>query len=115
MKYIILLIITINTTVAFAQNKNEKAMLKVDGACNMCKTRIEKAVLNTKGVKWASWSIKTHELKLIFNAHKTSTNAIANQILDIGHDVEDKIATDVAYSKVHLCCKYREESVQEEN
>ena len=37
----------------------------------MCKERIEKASIKTKGVKSAVWNVKTHELKLIFDARKT--------------------------------------------
>ena len=41
------------TTLSFAQNKNAKASVEVDGVCMMCKKRIEKASLKTKGVKSA--------------------------------------------------------------
>ena len=54
-------------TVTFAQDKNAKASLEVDGVCLMCKARIEKACLATKGVKSANWDVKTHELKLFFD------------------------------------------------
>ena len=59
------------SVLSFAQNKNAKASFEVDGVCMMCKSRIEKASLNTKGVKSAVWNVKSHELKLIFNEHKT--------------------------------------------
>ena len=38
---------------SFAQNKNARVSLDVDGVCMMCKNRIEKASLKTKGVKSA--------------------------------------------------------------
>ena len=36
-----------------AQSKNAKATIEVDGVCLMCKDRIEKACIKTKGVKSA--------------------------------------------------------------
>ena len=44
----------------FAQNKNARASIEVDGVCLMCKDRIEKACIKTKGVKSAVWDVKTH-------------------------------------------------------
>lgn len=96
---------------AVAQNKSEKAKLEVDGVCMMCKTRIEKAAIKTKGVKSAIWDVKTHELSVIYDARKTSLDSIQNNILAVGHDVKDLKATDEAYASVHPCCKYRDDEV----
>ena len=60
MKKLIVVLLVLVGTATFAQNKNAKASLEVDGVCLMCKTRIEKASLNTKGVKSAVWNVKTH-------------------------------------------------------
>ena len=75
MKKIKLTILTILiSTLGFAQSKNAKDLSKenlvVDGVCKMCKKRIEKACLKTKGVKSASWSIETHNLSLIIDPTK---------------------------------------------
>ncbi|GAB1857707.1 hypothetical protein MHTCC0001_25440 [Flavobacteriaceae bacterium MHTCC 0001] len=112
MKYVIILAFLLIGTTAFAQNKNAKATMEVDGVCGMCKARIEKACLNTKGVKYAKWDIDTHELQLIFDARKTNTKLIKKRVLAAGHDTKDEKATDEAYAKVHDCCKYRDEDVK---
>ena len=103
------------STVTFAQNKNEKASLEVDGVCLMCKSRIEKASLNTKGVKSAIWDVKTHELKLIFDARKTNLKTIQNSVVAVGHDTKSLKATDKAYQTVHPCCKYRDNDVKDDH
>lgn len=113
MKQILTLILLVIGTTTFAQNKNAKASMEVDGVCGMCKARIEKACLNTKGVKWANWNVDTHELKLIFDERKTNTKLITESVLAAGHDVQEKKATDEAYAKVHACCKYRDEDVKD--
>jgi cation transport ATPase len=111
-KVLILAIMMLISITSFAQNKNAKASLEVDGVCLMCKERIEKAAIRTKGVKSAVWNVETHELKLIYDERKTSLNTIAQKIVAVGHDTKEIKATDEAYNSVHPCCKYRDEDVQ---
>ena len=108
MKRIILIFTVLISTVTFAQNKNAKASMEVDGVCGMCKARIEKAAIRTKGVKSAVWNVDTHELKLIYDERKTDLKTIAQKLADVGHDTKDIKATDEAYNSVHPCCKYRD-------
>lgn len=107
--FITVLVLFIGVT-SFAQDKNAKASMEVDGVCGMCKARIEKACLNAKGVKYANWNVDTHELSLIFDERKTNTEIIKNEILAVGHDVQEAKASDEAYATVHGCCKYRDET-----
>lgn len=115
MKKIIVVVLMCMGYTAFAQNKNAKATLEVDGVCLMCKDRIEKAAIRTKGVKSAVWNVQSHELKLIYDARKTDLNAIENKIAAVGHDTKSVIATDEAYESVHPCCKYRDEEVRDDH
>ncbi|MDG1728500.1 MAG: heavy-metal-associated domain-containing protein [Algibacter sp.] len=115
MKKIITVLIVLITATTFAQNKNAKASMEVDGVCGMCKARIEKACLNTKGVKFATWNIDSHELKLIYDERKTNVETIQKQVLAAGHDVEEVKATDEAYATVHDCCKYRDDKVVDDH
>lgn len=115
MKKLITVLIVLITTISFAQNKNARASMEVDGICLMCKTRIEKASLNTKGVKSAVWDVKTHELKLIYDERKTNLKTIQNSILAVGHDTKELKATDEAYATVHPCCRYRDDDVKDDH
>lgn len=115
MKKILVLAIMLVSTITFAQNKNAKATIDVDGVCNMCKARIEKGALNTKGVKSAVWNLETKKLSVIFNEEKTSVETITEKVASVGHDTKELKATDEAYSKVHLCCKYRDEAVKDDH
>lgn len=96
---------------AFAQNKNAKASLEVNGVCLMCKVRIEKASLNTKGVKSAIWDVKSHELKLIFDERKTDLKTIEKNIVAVGHDTKNLKAKDEVYKSIDACCQYRDQAV----
>jgi hypothetical protein len=98
------------------KNKNAKTSFKVDGICGMCKKRIETAALKTKGVKFAIWSVKTHNLNLIMDERKTDITTVQQNILKVGHDVFDAdnkkvVAPEEAYNAVHPCCKYRDEEI----
>lgn len=112
MKRLLILVFLLVGTLGFSQNKNAKASLEVDGVCGMCKSRIEKACLKTKGVKSANWNVKTHELKLVYNEAKTDLKTIQKSIIAVGHDTKEMKATDEAYNSVHACCKYRDEDVR---
>lgn len=93
------------------KNKNAKITFEVDGICGMCKKRIETAALKTKGVKFALWDIKTHQLNLIIDERKTAITTIQKNILKVGHDLKGVKATDTAYNSLHPCCKYRDEEI----
>ncbi|MEH6537867.1 MAG: cation transporter [Psychroserpens sp.] len=115
MKKILLVLAVMLTTLTFAQNKNAKASMEVDGVCLMCKERIEKAAIRTKGVKSAIWNVKTHELKLIFDERKTNLETIGKKIAAVGHDTKALKATAEAYATVHPCCKYRDVDVVDDH
>ena len=98
------------------KKKNAKISFEVDGICGMCKKRIETAALKTKGVKFAIWSVQTHQLNVILDELKTDVITVQKNILKVGHDIvgldkEKLIATEEAYNSVHPCCKYRDEEI----
>ena len=113
MKKVLLIITVVLSSISFAQNKNAKASMEVDGVCGMCKARIEKAAIRTKGVKSALWNVDTHELKLIYDERKTNLKTIAQNLAKVGHDTKDFKASDEAYEGVNPCCKYRDKDVVE--
>ena len=115
MKKVILIFTLLVTTITFAQNKNANASMEVDGVCGMCKERIEKAAIRTKGVKSAVWSIETHELKLIYDENKTDLKTISKNIASVGHDTKEIKATKEQYDSVHPCCRYRDEDVKKDH
>lgn len=110
MKNILLLTAILMTSIVFAQDKNKKISFEVNGKCEMCKMRIEKAALSVSGVKYALWDIPTHELSLIMDERKTNSMEIKSAIAAVGHDSKELKATQEAYDNVHPCCKYREDN-----
>ncbi|NCB27723.1 MAG: efflux RND transporter periplasmic adaptor subunit, partial [Bacteroidia bacterium] len=90
-----------------AASGSEHAMLAVQGLCEMCKDRIEKAAKSVSGVTSASWDIKTKQLHLNFDPVKTSADAVAKAIAKAGHDTDKYKADKATYDALPACCKYR--------
>lgn len=103
-----LLLVLVNFTAQAQEkkSKNAKYSIEVNGNCEMCKKRIEKAAFTVSGVKSAVWSISNHKLDLILNEEKCSLSDVKKAIAKVGHDTEDIKATDEDYQKLHGCCMY---------
>jgi cation transport ATPase len=82
--------------------------IKVNGVCNMCKMRIEKAALTVEGVKSANWNEDAKVLTVKYDLFKKeAVNNVQKKIALAGHDTEMYKAEDNAYQKLHNCCHYR--------
>ena len=110
MKNIVLVIlITFLGFSAFSQenlSKNAKYDVKVNGNCEMCKSRIEKAAYSVPGVKTANWHVDNETVYLIINENKTDVATIQKAIAKVGHDTEAVKATEEAYDALPECCLY---------
>ena len=91
------------------KNKNLKYSTEVNGNCEQCKKRIEKAAYGVSGVKTASWDISSHQLTVILNEEKASTIDLNKAIAKVGHDTKEVKATQTDYDNLHSCCKYERE------
>jgi len=109
------LVLLFITAMSYAQDKNKKMSFEVDGKCEMCKMRIEKAALGVKGVKYALWDIPSHTLSLIVDERKTDAMVIKTALVNVGHDTKELKATEEAYAGIHPCCKYREDNTDDSN
>lgn len=78
----------------------------VNGNCEMCQARIQKAALSVKGVKMATWDIESKILTLIYNDKKCNLDDVKKSIAAVGHDSETHKAPNEVYEQLHSCCKY---------
>lgn len=83
------------------------ATLAVQGACEMCKQRIETAAQGVEGVSEAVWDAEAHQLHFHFDAAKTSVEAVSKAVAAAGYDTEKDQASDEVYDALSPCCKYR--------
>ena len=101
-----LLFVTFSVQAQDKKNKNAKYEFEVNGNCEMCKKRIEKAAFSVSGVKSAEWNIDDHMLHLIVNEEKCSLTDVKKAVAKVGHDTDDVKATEEEYGKLHGCCLY---------
>jgi len=108
----LLLIFTIlfSAPALFAQTNDIKTeAFKVEGNCNMCKKRIEKAAF-VKGVKRAEWDKESHVLNVVYRPSKTTATEIAKAVAKVGHSSEKLEAAEADYKELPQCCQYKTHS-----
>jgi copper chaperone CopZ len=88
------------------KNKNAKYTTEVNGNCEQCQKRIQKAALSVPGVKSASWNIETHQLSVIINEEKCTLLDVKKAIAKVGHDTDEVKSTKEVYDNLHSCCQY---------
>jgi copper chaperone CopZ len=79
----------------------------VNGICGMCEKRIESALINSSGVKFADWDNQTSQVKVAYNSKKITEQKLHEILSGAGHDTQKVRAKDEDYAKVPGCCKYR--------
>ena len=101
-----LLFVAISTQAQDKKNKNANYTFEVNGNCEQCQKRIQKAAYSVNGVKSANWDIESHQLSLIINEEKCSVLDVKKAIAKVGHDTDEIKATNEDYEKLHSCCLY---------
>ena len=101
-----LLFVAFSTQAQEKKNKNAKYEFEVNGNCEQCQKRIQKAAFSVAGVKSASWDIESHQMAVIINEEKCSLLDVKTAIAKVGHDTDEVKATDEIYDKLHSCCQY---------
>ena len=79
----------------------------VNGVCGMCEKRIESALINSPGVKFADWDKETLQVKVAYNSKKITEQKLHEILAGVGHDTQKVRAIDGDYAKLPGCCKYR--------
>ena len=105
----LLVFVTLSTQAQEKKNKNAKYTINVNGNCEQCQRRIQKAAFSVSGVKVANWSIETHKLEVTINEEKASVADIKKAVAKVGHDAGEVRAADETYENLHSCCKYERE------
>ncbi|TRX72053.1 heavy-metal-associated domain-containing protein [Carboxylicivirga sp. M1479] len=85
----------------------QPSIIAVNGNCDMCKERIEKATLQLDGVDVAIWSAKEKQLSVFYDDSMINLGMIEQAVAAVGHDAGSSIAKDEVYASLPDCCKYR--------
>lgn len=101
-----LLFVAFSSQAQDKKSKNARYTIEVNGNCDLCKKRIEKAAFSVEGVKMAIWDVESHQLNLILNEEKSSVLDVKKAISKVGHDTDEVKATNAVYENLHSCCQY---------
>lgn len=89
-----------------SNGKYDTLTLQVKGVCKMCKARIEGAVYDMKGVKWAEWDLDTETLTTIVKSGKVDREEIAETLAKKGHESDLLKAYPEGLAELPECCRY---------
>jgi cation transport ATPase len=109
---LMLVLVTLSTLAQDKKNKNAKHTIMINGNCEQCQRRIQKAAFSVDGVKMANWNIETHKLEVVINEEKTSVAEVKKAVAKVGHDAEEIRSTQETYDNLHHCCQYEREPVK---
>ncbi len=90
------------------KKKSVEVVIPVNGNCDMCKKRIEKAAYSVRGVKKAEWHVDCQDIHVTIDQRKTSAEEVSKAIAKVGHDTEKYKADLDVYDALPGCCKYRD-------
>src|SRR6187399_1964113 len=106
---IVLLLLSFNL---FGRTNDTTVIFKVNGACEMCKERIEKT-LRIRGIRSADWNVDSKMLTLVYSPTIVSLPKVHKIIAGVGHDTELEKAKDAVYNELPECRHYRKKEVIE--
>jgi periplasmic mercuric ion binding protein len=87
-----------------AMSQNTEIEIKTTAVCDECKEAVEKALMDEKGVKFASLDVATKKVKVVYNASKTTPEQLRKAISMAGYDADDVPADPEVYKRLKPCC-----------
>ncbi len=110
--FIVTVFASLDLTAQVNKSKDSTVSLRVSGACEICKDRIENA-LKIRGVRSANWNVDSKMLTLVYSPTIISLLKVNKIIAEVGHDTELEKAKDAVYNELPECCYYRKKDVIE--
>jgi mercuric ion binding protein len=88
-----------------AKGNLEKLKFKTSSVCDMCKSRIEKALKETEGVTEALVNLNKSEVNVKFDPAKTSAEKVKQVVLNTGYAVDGRNPDQAVAAKLPKCCQ----------
>ena len=92
----------------FAQTEKKKTeviFIQTSAMCDECKSTIEHAVKELKGVKRVALNLADKKVMVEYRTGKVSVDDIKVAISKAGYDADDVKADPTAYADLPMCCK----------
>lgn len=86
-------------------SKMDTVKIMTSAECDMCKTKIEKEVGLSKGVKKVTLDVPSKVLTVIYNPAKTDRGKLRTVVSNSGYDADEVKANNRAQRKLPDCCQ----------
>lgn len=86
-------------------SKMDTVKIMTSAECDMCKTKIEKEVGLSKGVKKVTLDVPSKVLTVIYNPAKTDPGKLRTVVSNSGYDADTVKANNRAQKKLPDCCQ----------
>jgi periplasmic mercuric ion binding protein len=107
-KIVSLLAIIIGLSFGASAQKNAKVAevkFKTSARCGMCKSRIERDMSLTKGVKTANLDLTDKTVLISYNPKKTNAAKLKTAMSNIGYDADEVVANQKSHDALPGCCQ----------
>lgn len=91
--------------ISFGLKAQNEVSLWVDGSCETCQSRIEKAAMQMMGVQSASWDLQTQMLTVNTDAQFYMDDLLTH-LASVGYDTKSFKASHEAVENYNFCCAY---------
>lgn len=106
MKIIGMLIMALTMVLPMKAEKGTSELkVKSSIVCEMCKDKIEKGLVYTKGIKSVKVDVEGNEISVKYDENKISELEIKQAITKLGYVAGDMKPAKEDYDKLHGCCK----------
>ncbi|MBM2813334.1 MAG: MerP protein [Ignavibacteria bacterium] len=85
-----------------------EAQIKTSAVCDMCQSKIEKALKKVDGVQEANLNVDTKIATVKYESEKTDIDKLRATIAKVGYNADEVKADEKAYNKLPKCCKSEE-------
>ncbi len=86
-------------------SKMDTVKIMTSAECDMCKTKIEKEVGLSKGVKKVTLDVPSKVLTVIYNPTKTDPGKLRTVVSNSGYDADEVKANNREQRKLPDCCQ----------
>jgi len=108
MKYALLLMVLLITgapAIAQKDKANDVVEIRTSSVCDMCERTIEDNLIYEKGVKKVELDLTTSIVRVEYDAHKTTPDAIRVALTKLGYFADDLPGDPKAFQELPACCQ----------
>ncbi|MBL7785712.1 MAG: heavy-metal-associated domain-containing protein [Chitinophagales bacterium] len=85
--------------------KWKTVVIQTSAQCGMCKERIEGALSNTAGIRFANLNLGNKKMTVKYDSRQLTADKVREVIVNTGYNADTQVANPEAYQNLPACCK----------